>query len=104
LRYVVVFITAGSESEAVKIARGLVGKKLAACVNIVRRIRSIYAWKGKIEDSTECLLIAKTTGDLFGKLEKFVRHMHSYECPEIIAIPVKAGSRGYLKWIGESVK
>ncbi len=104
MKYVVVFITAGSEAEAAKIAKGLVVKKLAACVNIIRDIRSIYSWKGKLEDSEECLLVAKTTEGLFGKLERSVKRMHSYECPEIIAIPVKAGSREYLKWLGESVK
>ncbi|MDD5270139.1 MAG: divalent-cation tolerance protein CutA [Candidatus Omnitrophica bacterium] len=104
MRYVAVFITAGSKTEAARIARGLVVKKLAACVNIVRDIRSVYSWKGKLEDSRECLLIAKTTEGLFDKLERSVKRMHSYECPEIIAIPVKAGSREYLEWIGRSVK
>jgi len=104
LKYVAVFITAGSEAEAARIARGLVVKKLAACVNIIRDIRSIYSWKGKLEDSKECLLVAKTTEGLFCKLERSVKRMHSYECPEIIAIPVKAGSREYLEWIGGSVK
>lgn len=104
MKYIVVFITAGSEAEAARIAKGLVIKKLAACVSIVRGIRSIYSWKGRLEDSRECLLVAKTTEGLFGELEKSVKRMHSYECPEIIAITVKAGNRGYLDWIDDSVK
>ncbi len=104
MKYIAVFITTGSEAEAVRIARVLVVKKLAACVNIVRDIRSVYSWKGKLEDSRECLLIAKTTEGLFGKIERSVKRIHSYECPEIIAVPVKAGSREYLEWIGKSVK
>ncbi|MFA5164358.1 MAG: divalent-cation tolerance protein CutA [Candidatus Omnitrophota bacterium] len=104
MKYIAVFITAGSEVEAVKIAKCLVVNKLAACVNIIRNIRSVYSWKGKLEDSTECLLVAKTTEGLFGKLERSVKRMHSYECPEIIAIPLKAGNREYLDWIGGSVK
>jgi len=104
LKYIAVFITAGSEAEAARIAKGLVAGKLAACVSIIRGIRSVYSWKGKLEDSRECLLVAKTAEGLFSELERSVKRMHSYECPEIIAIPVKAGSRDYLKWIGSSVK
>ncbi len=104
MKYIAVFITTGSEAEAGKIAGSLVDKRLAACVSLVRCVRSVYSWKGKTEDSEECLLIAKTKESLFVELEKCVKLMHSYECPEIIAIPVKAGSKGYLSWISKSTK
>ena len=104
MKYIAVFITTGSEREAVRIARGLVKEKLAACVSIVRPVRSVYRWKGRIEDSRECLLIAKTKQGLFCALEGSVKRMHSYECPEIIAIPVNSGSKGYLSWISDSTK
>ncbi|MFA6355816.1 MAG: divalent-cation tolerance protein CutA [Candidatus Omnitrophota bacterium] len=104
MKYIAVFITTGSEAEAAKIARSLVKAELAACVSIIRQVRSVYRWKGKVEDSGECLLIAKTKRGLFGALERSVRRMHSYECPEIIAIPVNSGSKGYLSWISDSTK
>jgi periplasmic divalent cation tolerance protein len=104
LKYIAVLITTGSGAEAAKIARSLVEDKLAACVSIMRPVMSVYRWKGKVEDSRECLLIAKTKQGLFGALERSVKRMHSYECPEIIAIPVNSGSKGYLRWISDSTK
>ena len=99
-----IFITAGSIKEAESIAQGLVKKKLAACVNIVPSIRSIYAWKGRIESSKECLLIAKTRVGLFPRVEKAVKSLHSYECPEITAFPLTKGSADYMCWIEESTR
>lgn len=99
MRDVVIFITAGSRAEARKIARCLVDKKLAACVNIVPGIESVYTWKGKTEAARETLLIAKSKRKLFAKIEKAVKGLHSYECPEIIALPIISGSKDYLKWI-----
>jgi periplasmic divalent cation tolerance protein len=97
----VVYITAPNEEEGAKIARALVEERLAGCVNIVRPIRSIYRWEGKIEDDTEVLLMAKTRKQLFGPLEKRIRELHSYTVPEVIAVPVVEGSEDYLKWLEE---
>lgn len=99
MKDVVIFITAGSKVEARKIAAGLVGKKLAACVTIVPAVESIYVWKGRTEISKEALLVVKTKRRLFSRVEKAVRGLHSYECPEIIALSITAGSKDYLKWI-----
>ena len=99
---IVVFVTAPGEEEAAKIARALVEAKLAACVNIISNIRSIYTWQGNIEDDSELLLIIKTRKSLFDDLSAKVRDLHSYDLPEVIALPIVAGSKEYLKWIGES--
>ncbi|MEW6571160.1 MAG: divalent-cation tolerance protein CutA [Nitrospirota bacterium] len=98
---IVVFITASEENEAVKIAKALVESRLAGCVNIIRGIRSIYRWEGKIEDENEVLLVVKTRGDLFESLSKKVKEIHGYTVPEIIAIPIIKGSEDYLKWLEE---
>jgi periplasmic divalent cation tolerance protein len=98
---IVVFITAPKEDEAAKIAQALVGARLAGCVNIIRNIRSVYRWQDKIEDDTEVLIIAKTQRLLFESIVKKVRELHSYEVPEIIAMPIVKGSEDYLKWLKE---
>ncbi|MDH4028409.1 MAG: divalent-cation tolerance protein CutA [Nitrospirota bacterium] len=95
-------MTAPNEDEAAAIARVLVETRLAACVNIIRNVRSVYAWQGKIEDDAEVIMIAKTRKGLFDALAKKVRELHTYKVPEIIALPVVAGSEDYLKWIRES--
>jgi len=99
---IVVLITASNEEEAAKIARALVDSGLAGCVNIVRGVRSIYRWKGMIEDEAEVLMIAKTTKDKFGALSTRVKEMHSYTVPEIIAFPIVEGSREYLDWLRDA--
>ncbi len=99
---IIVFITAPNEDEAAGIARSLVEARLAACVNIVKNIRSIYAWQGNIEDASETLMIAKTQNTLFDALSAKVRELHSYDVPEIIALPIVDGSEDYLKWLRES--
>ncbi len=99
---IVVYITAPSEDAAAVIARALVEQKLAACVNIVRNIRSIYSWQGKIEDDAEVLMIAKTQQKHFDALSEKVTELHSYDVPEIIAIPILKGSADYLQWIKAS--
>lgn len=99
MEFVVVFITAPGMEEAEKIAGKIVEEKLAGCVNIVNGIRSIYSWKGKIEDDPEVLMIAKTRKDLFDSLKKRVMELHSYDVPEVIAVPVVQGSEDYLNWL-----
>ena len=98
---IIVFITASHEDEAAKIARSLVDARLAGCVNIIRNIRSIYRWQDKVEDEPEVLMVLKTQKSLFNSLAEEVKRLHSYEVPEIIAIPLVEGSEDYLKWLGE---
>ena len=97
----VVFVTCGSEEEALKIAHALVEERLAACVNLMSPIRSIYRWEGKISDEREWLLIIKTQTARFDDLEKRVKALHSYSLPEIIALPIIEGSLSYLNWLKE---
>jgi len=99
---IVVIVTAPSEDLAVTIARALVETRLAACANIIKSIRSIYTWRGKTEDDTEVLMIVKTRRELFDLLKSKVKELHSYEVPEIIALPIIAGSDDYLKWLRAS--
>jgi periplasmic divalent cation tolerance protein len=96
---IIVFVTASRESEAEKIARGLIEARLAGCVNIMRNIRSIYRWEGKMEDEREVLMIAKTRKKFFRAFEKKVKEIHSYTVPEIIAVPISEGSKDYLAWL-----
>ncbi len=98
---IVVFITASNEDEAVRIAKVIVEIKLAACVNIIRDIRSIYTWQGKLEDEREALMLVKTRKALFNTLTEEVKKLHSYTVPEIIALPIIEGSEDYLKWLKE---
>lgn len=104
MEYIVVLITTPNEEEAVKIAKTLVEEKLAGCINIIKNIRSIYSWQGKIEDDSEVLMIVKTRSELFEELEKRVKSMHSYTVPEIISMDIKKGSESYLKWLIEVTK
>lgn len=101
---IVVLATCGSQKEARKIARALVGRRLAACVNEVGApVTSVYRWKGKVESAKEFLLVIKTTKKRFAALRKAIGELHGYEVPEIIALPIAEGSRAYLDWIAESV-
>ena len=95
----IVFVTASGEDEAAKISRALVEARLAGCVNIIKNIRSIYSWEGKIEDEAEVLMIAKTQKHLFDPLMKKVKALHSYKVHEIIAMPIVDGSEDYLEWL-----
>lgn len=99
---IAVFITAPNEDEAAGIAKALVTSKLAACVNIIKDIRSIYSWRGNLEDDLEVLMIAKTQKRLFSALSDKVKELHSYDLPEIIAFTIAEGSEDYLKWLRES--
>lgn len=96
---IVVLSTCGSEEEAAHIARALVERRLAACVNIVFPVRSVYRWKGAVEDAQEWLLLIKTRRAVFERLEESLRALHSYEAPEIVALPIAAGAAAYLNWI-----
>ena len=102
--YIIVFVTAASEEEAALIGRAVVGESLAACVNIVRSVRSIYRWQGCIEDSPEVLLIIKTKKTLFEKLRNRVKELHSYSVPEIVALPVVEGDEQYLNWLRQETE
>jgi periplasmic divalent cation tolerance protein len=101
-RYIVVLVTAKDKKEAEKIARGLLEAKLIACANIVKGIQSLFWWQGKIDSSQEVLLVLKTKKNLFKKIIAKVRSLHSYQTPEIIALPIIAGSEDYLDWIDSS--
>jgi periplasmic divalent cation tolerance protein len=100
----VVLVTCRSIREANRIACALVESRLAACGNILQSpVRSVYRWKEKVETAKEFLLVIKTSRPRFPKLQAEIQRLHSYEVPEIIALPISAGSRGYLSWLGESV-
>lgn len=100
----VVLVTTSSQAEADAIARTLVEECLAACGNIVGPIRSIYRWQGAVEEAAEHLLILKTRRSLFDSLRQRVVELHSYETPEIIALPVSAGSAAYLDWVRDATR
>jgi len=101
LEPIVVFVTCGSEEEAVKISNALVEERLAACVNLISPVRSIYRWEEKICDEKEWLLIIKTQRKRFQEIETRVKSLHSYSVPEIISLPIIAGSSSYLDWLAE---
>lgn len=96
------FVTAGSLEEAELIAKALVGERLAACANIMSPIRSIYRWKDEVQNDLEHLMIIKTRATLISKVEERVKELHTYEVPEVIALPIIAGAKSYLDWIFES--
>jgi periplasmic divalent cation tolerance protein len=100
----IILTTTGSREEAKKIARSLVDRKLAACVNIVGPIESIYRWKGAVETSEEFLVVIKTTSLAYERVRDFIRMVHSYEMPECIQLSIEDGLPKYLEWIGESVE
>jgi periplasmic divalent cation tolerance protein len=96
---IVVFSACDSEERAASLARHLVERRLAACVSVVPGARSIYRWKDAIEDSPEWLLVIKSRRDLFGALSAEIAKLHSYEVPELLALPVVEGSESYLAWL-----
>ena len=100
---IVVFMTAANGEEATRLADMLIGAHLAACVQIMPEMESVYRWEGKIERQSEVLLLAKTSIGKFADLEREVRALHSYDTPEIVAVPILAGSTPYLKWLVESL-
>jgi periplasmic divalent cation tolerance protein len=100
----VVFITTKDSAEAERIAKQLVDEKLAACVNVLPKISSTYRWKGKVVHASEALLLVKTSDEKLDGLIARVKELHSYEIPEILALPIERGSREYLKWLEESLR
>ena len=100
----IVFVTCGSTAEARKIAKSVVEKRLAACVNMVGgTVESVYRWKGKVEKASERLLVIKTSAKLLKRLEQEVLRLHSYETTEFLAIPIAGGSKKYLAWLNRSL-
>jgi periplasmic divalent cation tolerance protein len=99
-----VLTTTASLEEARRIARALVESRMAACVNIIPKIESIYRWEGKVEEAQEYQLLIKTTAEGFSAVRDAIQQLHSYDVPECIAISVEEGSSSYLKWIEDSVK
>ncbi len=101
---IVVFVTAGTEEEAGNIAELLLEQRKAACVNIVPGVDSLFWWQGKLDSAQESLLIIKTKASLLPEIVELVKGIHSYEVPEIIAMPIIGGNEDYLKWIDSEVK
>ncbi len=96
-----IFCTCPDKTNANTLAKGLVSGHLAACVNILPSITSIYAWQGELESTTECLLMIKTSDELYPAVEQYIVANHPYELPEIIAVPIRHGESEYLNWISE---
>jgi periplasmic divalent cation tolerance protein len=100
----IVLTTAGSEQEARKIAFALVERRLAACVNVLPRVQSLYRWQGKVESAEEWLLVIKTTAIRFEAVRDTIRELHSYELPECLCVAIEDGSPEYLEWLGAGVQ
>ena len=101
---IIVLITASSEDEAAKIGSALVDEHLAACVNIVPGVRSLFFWEGKTQDERELLLICKSRQPLLERIIARVKSLHSYTVPEVVALPVTGGSEDYLRWLREATR
>ena len=104
MEYIVILITCSSADEAEKISSSLLDKKLIACANIVPGIRSLFRWQGEMCSENEVLLILKTTADKFDLILTTVQDQHSYDTPEVIALPIIKGSEKYLKWISDETR
>jgi len=102
--YIVLFITASNSEEAYKIAEVLLNQRKAACVNIVPGVSSLFWWQDKLDSAQESLLIVKTKASLLPEIISLVKGIHSYDIPEIIALPIIGGNQDYLEWIGKEVK
>lgn len=98
-----IYMTAGSRDEALTIGRTLVAERLAACVNVLGEITSIYDWQGTLHEDGEVAFLAKTTKDKVPALTERVQALHSYDCPCVVAVPIEAGAQAFLAWIGEQV-
>ena len=102
--YIVLFITTDTAEEARKIAEVLLEQKKAACVNIIPGVNSLFRWEGKVDSARENLLVVKTKASLLSEVINLVKKVHSYDVPEIIALPIIGGNKDYLDWIGKSVE
>jgi periplasmic divalent cation tolerance protein len=102
--YIVIFVTSPNKKEAEKIAGALLKDRLAACVNILDKVKSFFWWQAKIDQADEALLIIKSKKTKLSRIIKLVKSMHSYQVPEIIALPIADGYKPYLKWINESIR
>ena len=99
--YIMIFMTAANKDEAEKIVQTLLQKKLIACANVIKSVKSHFFWKGTIDQGEECLVIMKSRMDLFEQIAEHVKGLHSYEVPEVLALPIVAGSEAYLRWMDE---
>ena len=104
MRYFSVYTTANTPDEAKRLGRRLVEERLAACVNIIDGVRSIYRWEGALQEDDEALLFAKTTDDRVDAVIDRIRELHSYDCPCIVAFPIEKGHPEYLAWLGEETR
>lgn len=102
--HIVIFITTANKKEAGRIAKALLRSRLVACVNIVDKIESFFWWKGKIDCAKETLLIIKSKLEKLNQITRRVKSLHSYEVPEIIALPISAGYKDYLRWIDDTLR
>jgi periplasmic divalent cation tolerance protein len=102
--FIIVLVTTADKEEAEKISQALLNEKLIACANIVSPVASCFLWQGKIDKAEECLVVMKSRKDLFGELARRVKALHSYEVPEVLALPIVEGSVDYLAWIGNVLK
>jgi periplasmic divalent cation tolerance protein len=100
---IVVLVTGGTVTECKRIAKQLLDKKLIACANVLPTMYSLYHWQGKIADERECLMILKSSRELFPALQTEVEKLHSYSVPEVVALPIVDGAQNYLNWLAESV-
>ena len=101
---IIVLVTASNEEEASAIAEAVVNERLAACVNILPGVESVYRWEGRVERGREFLLIIKSTAGRYGALEQRVKELHSYSTPEVVAIRIETGSSDYLAWLRDSTQ
>ena len=102
--YIIVLVTTANKMEAEKIAQALLKEKLIACANIINPVTSFFYWKEKVDRAEECLVVMKSRKDLFAELAECLKGLHSYEVPEILALPIVEGSKSYLDWMGEVLK
>jgi periplasmic divalent cation tolerance protein len=102
--YIIVFVTTANKAEAEKIAQALLKEKLIACANIISPVASFFHWRGRIDKAEECLVVMKSRVDLFPELSERAKGLHSYEVPEILALPIVEGSEAYLAWMDEVLK
>lgn len=99
-----VYITAGDEAAALSLGRALVAARLAACANVLSPMRSVYWWQGELQEASEAVLVLKTTGAKIGALTRLVRELHAYDCPCVVALPIRGGNPDYLAWLAREAR